>query len=209
MHAHVLVQNWWALALRGVFAIIFGLLSLIWPGLSLAALVLLFGAYALVDGIFALIAALRRAEAHMRWAPFAWEGVFGIAAGGGDVFLASDNGPGTPILHRGMGSTDRHLQNRSRDPAPQRDYRRMGVRTQRGSVRHLRHRVDRFPRRRCPSSHLAHRRVRHPLRPIITGARAASSKTRDSCVVTRLMAERGRGLLSTCENSYAAPSAFP
>lgn len=81
MHVHVLVQNWWALALRGVFALLFGLLSLIWPGLTLAALVFLFGAYALVDGIFAVIAAIRRAEAHMRWVPFAWEGAFGIAAG--------------------------------------------------------------------------------------------------------------------------------
>jgi len=81
MHVHVLAQNWWALALRGAFAILFGLLSIIWPGLSLAVLVLLFGAYALVDGIFALIAAVRRAEAHMRWAPLAWEGAFGIAAG--------------------------------------------------------------------------------------------------------------------------------
>jgi len=77
----VLARNWWALALRGLFAILFGLLAFAWPGLTLAALVILFGAYALVDGVFALLAAVRAAEAHERWWLFVLEGLAGIAAG--------------------------------------------------------------------------------------------------------------------------------
>ena len=76
-----LARNWWALALRGLFAILFGILAFIWPGVTIGALVILFGAYALVDGIFALVGALRAAEAHQRWWPFVWEGLLGIAAG--------------------------------------------------------------------------------------------------------------------------------
>lgn len=76
-----LARNWWALALRGLFAILFGILAFIWPGVTVGALVILFGAYALVDGIFALVGAFRAAEAHQRWWPFVWEGLFGIAAG--------------------------------------------------------------------------------------------------------------------------------
>lgn len=77
----VLARNWWALALRGLFAVLFGLLAFVWPGVTLAALVILFGAYSLVDGIFALIAAVRAAEAHERWWLFVLEGLAGIAAG--------------------------------------------------------------------------------------------------------------------------------
>ena len=62
--ADMLARNWWALALRGVVAILFGLAALLWPGITLAVLVLLFGAYALVDGIFAVIAGVRRAAEH-------------------------------------------------------------------------------------------------------------------------------------------------
>ncbi|RIK43843.1 MAG: hypothetical protein DCC55_04665 [Chloroflexi bacterium] len=47
-----LARNWWLLLIRGVLAVIFGILALVWPGITLAVLVLLFGAYALVDGIF-------------------------------------------------------------------------------------------------------------------------------------------------------------
>jgi uncharacterized membrane protein HdeD (DUF308 family) len=54
----LLARNWWLFLLRGLAAIIFGVLSLIWPGISLVTLILLFGAYALVDGIFALAAAI-------------------------------------------------------------------------------------------------------------------------------------------------------
>ena len=52
--AVILTRNWWALALRGLAGIIFGIITFAWPGISLAALVLLFGAYALTDGIFAI-----------------------------------------------------------------------------------------------------------------------------------------------------------
>src|SRR5258708_40318079 len=45
-----LSRNWWVLTVRGVFAILFGLVAWIWPQITVLALLLLFGAYALVDG---------------------------------------------------------------------------------------------------------------------------------------------------------------
>jgi uncharacterized membrane protein HdeD (DUF308 family) len=74
----VLARNWWALLIRGIAAVIFGILALLWPGVTGLALVLLFGAYAFVDGIFALISAIRAAESHERWIAFAIEGVIGL-----------------------------------------------------------------------------------------------------------------------------------
>ena len=75
---HTLAKNWWALALRGLVAVLFGLLTFLLPGLTLATLVLLFGAYALVDGIFNVIAFSKVASHH--WALLI-EGVIGIIAG--------------------------------------------------------------------------------------------------------------------------------
>jgi uncharacterized membrane protein HdeD (DUF308 family) len=57
-----LTRYWWAVALRGVAAVLFGLMALVWPGITLFALVILFGAYALVDGVFTLVAALGRRD---------------------------------------------------------------------------------------------------------------------------------------------------
>jgi uncharacterized membrane protein HdeD (DUF308 family) len=78
---HMLMRNWWALALRGAAAIVLGLLSFLWPGITLTALVWLFAAYLLVDGAFAVIAGLRAAEAHERWWPLAIEGGLDLVAG--------------------------------------------------------------------------------------------------------------------------------
>lgn len=77
----VLARNWWAIALRGVLAIIFGILAFVWPAITLFVLVYIFGAYALLDGIFAIIAAVRAAERHTRWAALLIEGIISLAAG--------------------------------------------------------------------------------------------------------------------------------
>jgi uncharacterized membrane protein HdeD (DUF308 family) len=77
----VLGRNWWALALRGLLAIVFGLIAFINPAAMVAAFVLLFGAYAIIDGIFAIVAGVRAAERHERWWPLALKGVIDIVAG--------------------------------------------------------------------------------------------------------------------------------
>ena len=53
-------RNWWALALRGLAALAFGILAIFWPGITLLALILLFAAYAIVDGVLAIASGLRR-----------------------------------------------------------------------------------------------------------------------------------------------------
>lgn len=74
----VLARNWWAIAIRGIAAILFGLCAFFIPGAALWALVILFGAYCLVDGVFAIVAAIRAAQAHERWAQLLVAGVFGL-----------------------------------------------------------------------------------------------------------------------------------
>jgi uncharacterized membrane protein HdeD (DUF308 family) len=73
-----LARNWWALLIRGIAAVIFGIIAFVWPGATGFALVILFGAYAFVDGVFAIIAAIRAGESHQRWIAFAIEGIIGL-----------------------------------------------------------------------------------------------------------------------------------
>lgn len=80
LQVDVLVSNWWAVLLRGVVSLLFGLATLLVPGLSVVALVLAFGIYALADGAFAVAAALRRSTGETRWVHVA-EGALQIAAG--------------------------------------------------------------------------------------------------------------------------------
>jgi len=77
----LLARNWWAVLLRGVAAILFGLVALLAPDLTLASLVLVFAAYMLVDGILAIVSAIRAARRHERWALFVLEGIVDIVAG--------------------------------------------------------------------------------------------------------------------------------
>lgn len=79
MQVNELSRHWWLLGLRGVAAILFGILAFALPGITLAVLVLLFGAYALVDGVLSIITAFRGDAHHRVW--LAVEGVIGVLAG--------------------------------------------------------------------------------------------------------------------------------
>src|SRR5579862_8452102 len=74
-------RYWWMVALRGVLAILFGILAFTWPGATLVVLVWLFGAYALFDGIVAFVAAVRHEERGNRWSALVAEAVGGIGVG--------------------------------------------------------------------------------------------------------------------------------
>jgi len=75
-----LAKNWWMLLLRGICAILFGILAFVWPAMTLVTLILLYGAFAFVDGIFALVAAITGGAAAPRWW-LAIVGLLGITAG--------------------------------------------------------------------------------------------------------------------------------
>ncbi len=75
-----LARNWWALALRGLIAILFGLLTLFCPGITLTVLVVFVGAFILASGIFAVIAALRDWRSDAQGWLLLLEGLVGIIA---------------------------------------------------------------------------------------------------------------------------------
>jgi len=76
-----ITHNWWLYALRGLVAIIFGILAFTWPEQAKLALVLLFGAFALVDGLFAMVAGIATHRYFERWWAVLLEGVTGIVIG--------------------------------------------------------------------------------------------------------------------------------
>lgn len=76
----VLANNWWSLLLRGLLALLLGVLTLAWPGITVGALVLLFGAYAFLDGVMSIVGAVTASRGHQRWALLVAEGVVGILA---------------------------------------------------------------------------------------------------------------------------------
>ncbi len=79
--AQVVLRNWWMLAVRGVLAIIFGLVALFLPGIALLAFIIVFAVYAIVDGIVAVVVAIRERESLHRWGWVLVEGILSIVAG--------------------------------------------------------------------------------------------------------------------------------
>jgi uncharacterized membrane protein HdeD (DUF308 family) len=79
--AETLRRNWWLLALRGLAAVIFGLLAFVWPGITLLTLIWLFGAFALVNGILSLVLATKAPKGYPRFGSLILGGLLGILAG--------------------------------------------------------------------------------------------------------------------------------
>src|SRR5262245_17596241 len=76
-----LSRNWMWVALRGLVAMLFGIFALIWPGITLAALVIVWGVYAIADGVCAVIAAFQARDRGKPFGSLTIVGVLGIAAG--------------------------------------------------------------------------------------------------------------------------------
>jgi uncharacterized membrane protein HdeD (DUF308 family) len=74
---NALASRWWVFLIRGLAALIFGIIALVYPGMTFVVLTILFGAYAFVDGVFALAAALGGLGGS-RWWALLLEGILGL-----------------------------------------------------------------------------------------------------------------------------------
>ena len=79
--SEVLADSWWAVGLRGIIGIAFGLICLLVPAAAILALILLFSAYMLVDGVLAFASGIKAARNGERWGLLILEGVVDLAAG--------------------------------------------------------------------------------------------------------------------------------
>ena len=71
--AELLRRHWWLLALRGLAAVLFGILAFAWPELTIFWLVCFFGAYALINGILSFVLAAKAPKG---------SGIVGLVLGG-------------------------------------------------------------------------------------------------------------------------------
>jgi uncharacterized membrane protein HdeD (DUF308 family) len=76
-----MARNWWLVALRGVVAIIFGILAIVFPGITLRALLLLFAIFAIVDGLLIIFDAFTLGSGIGRTGLFLFAGLFGLLIG--------------------------------------------------------------------------------------------------------------------------------
>src|SRR5258708_38976855 len=87
-----LAEHWWAFALRGVVAILFGIFAFVMPGITLAVLLGFFAAYMAIDGALAITAAVRAMRGHRSSWPLLLGGIPHIAAAGRAIAW-----PGIPL----------------------------------------------------------------------------------------------------------------
>lgn len=77
----VMANHWWVPLLRGIAAILFGLLALVWPGLTVYVLLVAFGVYAVIDGVMAIIISFRRQSFDENWWAWLVEGLLSLIIG--------------------------------------------------------------------------------------------------------------------------------
>jgi uncharacterized membrane protein HdeD (DUF308 family) len=81
MMIETLKRHWWVPVIRGIAAIVFGVIAFVYPGLTIATLVLFFGAWVLIDGIFRVIGAIGHRASDSDWGWHIVIGIVGIIVG--------------------------------------------------------------------------------------------------------------------------------
>jgi uncharacterized membrane protein HdeD (DUF308 family) len=81
MLVETLKRHWWVPVIRGIAAVLFGIMAFVYPGLTVAVLVLLFGAWVLVDGVFRVIGAIGHRAYDKEWGFDLIIGIMGIIIG--------------------------------------------------------------------------------------------------------------------------------
>jgi uncharacterized membrane protein HdeD (DUF308 family) len=77
----MLTSKWWTFALQGLALLVFGILTLIWPGTSLRVMIALFGAFALVTGVMLVVASFDAAKQRMHWGSLLAAGILDVVVG--------------------------------------------------------------------------------------------------------------------------------
>ena len=90
-----LAKNWWMLTVRGVLAVLFGLMAIFWPSITLAALLLFFALFMIADGVITIIASFYAAYKQTSWWPLILEGIVYLIIGGA---VLSSPGMSTVVL---------------------------------------------------------------------------------------------------------------
>jgi len=87
----VLTRHWWAFVIRGILAVLFGVLTLLVPGMALLTFVFMFGFYAIAEGVFNIVGAFRRSDQpqQQHWWALLLEGLLSIVAGMVALFFPS------------------------------------------------------------------------------------------------------------------------
>jgi uncharacterized membrane protein HdeD (DUF308 family) len=82
-------RNWWLFLIRGLLGLAIGMFALVYPGVTLAAVVIVIGAYLIVAGIVTVVKALAIFHTDAHWWVVALEGLAGVVAGGA-IFVWPD-----------------------------------------------------------------------------------------------------------------------
>ena len=81
MFTDLLATTWWSLLLRGIVALLFGVMALAMPGVTLIALTVWFAAFVLIDGVFLIAAAAAGRKENENWWLMLIEGIAALAFG--------------------------------------------------------------------------------------------------------------------------------
>jgi uncharacterized membrane protein HdeD (DUF308 family) len=78
---NLLSSSWLTLLWRGIFALLFGILALAWPGLTLLTLIYMFAFYSIVDGVSTLVAAWQNRKTDSHWGFLLFGGIISLLVG--------------------------------------------------------------------------------------------------------------------------------